>query len=298
MQEDGSSTCLELRTAKNAEASKIVEDCSSLAPLKRIVNFFQRNPEKYFDPYCLNTYHLLETSDLKLVEELTKGQAENQNWFEIRRGMMTASNFHRIRTRSKSLQANPSLCAGALLRQLFRGQVDYATMPDSSLWGRKSERKALKLYKKLLPKLHLRPLVTNTGLCISNENYLICGSPDGIGSCTYPKSSACPRRWLIEIKCPYTTKYRPPKVAAVQNGCMYDRIRRKWVLSKTHKHYAQVQGLMGILQYDHLDFVVYTTKGVVIVPVEFEKEFYDELMHDLMYFQENYLFPYIVKMFL
>ena len=300
MQVDDTSTRLKLHTiTKNTETTKILEvDCSHLAPLQRIIKFYDENPKEYLDPYCLNNYRLYQSFELTLIEKLTKGQAENQNWFEIRRGMMTASNFHRIRSRSRSLQADRSLCAGALLRQLCRGQTAYATMPASLLWGRKCEKKALKLYKKLLPKLHLRPQVTTTGFCISDANYLIGGSPDGICSCKCRKTSNCPRRWLVEVKCPYTTKYRPAKVAAGKNGCIYDRIQRKWVLSKTHKHYAQVQGLMGILQYDHLDFVVYTTKGLVIIPVEFDKNFFDKMIFDLMYFQENYLFPYIVKMYL
>ena len=250
------------------------------------------------DPYCLNNQQLFEPSELELIENFTKGQSENSNWFEIRRGMMTTSNFHRIRTRSNSLKVDPSLCPGALLRQLFRGRPAYPTLPADLLWGQKCEKKALKLYKKFLPKLHLRPQVATSGFCVFNENYLVGGSPDGVCSCKCRKASSCPRRWLVEVKCPYTMKYRPAKMAAMQNGCSYDLIKRKWVLSPSHKHYTQIQGLIGVLQYSLADLVIYTTKGLVVVPVEFDEDFFLRLKHDLMFFQEKYLFPYIVKMYL
>lgn len=219
-------------------------------------------------------------------------------WGEIRRGLMTASNFHRIRTRSNSLRKHPAESASALLRNLCRVNHEYSFIPASLEWGRKNEKKALKCYKKIAEKMHTRFHMFFNGLILSNENFLIGCSPDAECSCKCPKKKKCSGRWLIEIKCPYIHKYSPPKIAAKDNGCSYNYSEKKWVLSKKHKHYSQVQGLMGIMNYEHLDFVVYTTKGVLIVPVPFDQIFYDNLIIDLQYFQVNYLFPYLIKMYL
>ena len=205
---------------------------------KRFVTetYFQKNPENYLDPYCLKNHQLFEPSELELIENFTKGQFENSNWLEIRRGMMTASNFHRICTRSKSLKVDPSLCPGALLRQLFRGRPAYPTLPANLLWGKKCEEKALNLYKKFLLKLHLRPQVATTGFSVFNENYLVGGSLDGVCSYKCRKASSCPRRWLVEVKCPYTTKYRAAKVA----GCRMDVVMTSLNANGCYPHHTNI----------------------------------------------------------
>ena len=71
--------------------------------------------------------------------------------------------------------------------------------------------------------------------------------------------------------------------------------KKKWKLSDKHKHYTQVQGLMGVLKFKNLDFVVYTTKGILVVNVEFDVDFFMKLVTELRFFQESYLFPYIVN---
>ena len=211
--------------------------------------------------------------------------------------MMTASNFHRIQTRTKTLQKHPGESAYALLRQLFRVNPSFSTLPMSLEWGHKNEKKAIRSYKKIARKIHRCFQFSSTGLCLCKENFFIGCSPDGVCFCKCPKNKNCPRRWLIEIKCPYIYRYSPVKLAAKENGCYYNRANNVWELSSTHKHYTQVQGLMGIMKYKHLDFAVYTTKGIVVIPVLFDRPFYERLVADLQYFQANFLFPHIIKMY-
>ena len=271
-----------------------VEDHGHLAPLHKLINHLKQANGKEDDPYCLNSHALLTKEDIVTIQNITRGQSDNEIWYEIRRGMMTASNFHRIKTRCKTLQNDPTKRADALLNHLCKKHCDYAAIPESLEWGRKTEKKALALYKKLSAKSHIKPQIKTTGLCLSEDNFLIGASPDGIGRCTCNKSS-CPRKWLVEIKCPHTLKYRPAKIAAMHNGCYYDHTDKKWKLSDKHKHFTQVQGLMGVLKFKNLDFVVYTTKGILVVNVEFDVDFFMKLVTELRFFQESYLFPYIVN---
>ena len=272
------------------------DDYQHLAPLQRIINYLKNGEDKQCDPYILNTHKLLLEEDLEAIERITTGQAASEAWHEIRRGMMTASNFHRIRSRTKTLKQHPGESPDALLRQLCRVSTNFYTMPASLEWGQKNEKKALKCYKKVAQKLHARFQVAKAGLTVCRENFLLGCSPDGMCFCKCPKQK-CPRQWLVEIKCPYAFRYCPAKVAAQNNGCFYSHDKKKWMLDKTHKHYTQVQGLMGIMKCINLDFVVYTSKGVLIVPVNFDQVFFDNLIEDLQYFQENYLFPYFLKVY-
>ena len=125
---------------------------------------------------------------------------------------------------------------------------------------------------------------------------MVGASPDGICVCRC-KHSNCRQTWLVEVKCPYASKYKSPKLAAKFNGCWYDKRTKQWQLDHKHRHYTQAQGLMGVLQYDKVDFVIYTTKGIVVVPIQFNQIFFNEVLSSLEYFQENYLFPYITNTF-
>ena len=279
---------------KEADESSL--DTLDIAPLQRLISYINENKTKWIDPYCLNKFGLLNEVDLQTISVKTKGQASNSLWAEIRRGMMTASNFHRIRSRMQTLKSNPTESAGALLRHLCCVPPAYASLPRSLAWGRKYEAKAIKHYEKLMAKRHRRMKVRTTGLCIFDENFLMGVSPDAVCSCSCEKGT-CSRQWLVEVKCPYTDKYKHPKAAAVHNGCFYSVVQKKWILSRTHKHYSQVQGLMGVMKCKSLDLVIYTTKGIAVVPVPFDYVFFTEMKKDLCLFQEGYLVPYIKKMY-
>ena len=99
----------------------------------------------------------------------------------------------------------------------------------------------------------------------------------------------------MKIKCPYTSKYKPAKIAVMQNGCYYDRRDKKLKLPDKYKHCTQVQGLMGVLKFKNLDFVVYTTKDILVVNVQLDVDFFMSSVTELRFFQKTYLFPYIVN---
>ena len=83
---------------------------------------------------------------MHVIEQITTGQSNNQAWHEMRQGMMTALNFHRIRTRTKTLQKCPSKSAYALLRQLCGVNTSFSTLPLSLKWGHKNEKKSFKIF--------------------------------------------------------------------------------------------------------------------------------------------------------
>ena len=118
----------------------------------------------------------------------------------MRRGMMTALNFRRIRTRTKTLQKCPSKSAYAMLRQLCGVNTSFSTLPLSLKWGHKNEKKVLRFFEKVVRKIHRHFQFNSTGLCLRKENVLIKCFSDGVCFCKCPKDKNWPCRRLKEIK--------------------------------------------------------------------------------------------------
>ena len=64
----------------------------------------------------------------ELISKNTVGQSQNDEWYEQRKGRMTASQFHRICTRTTTLQVSPSQNGTALVTSL----LGYKTVPDNA----------------------------------------------------------------------------------------------------------------------------------------------------------------------
>ena len=75
----------------------------------------------------------------------------------MRKGIMTASNFHRIRSRTKTLRQNPEASAASLLKHLCSGgsSLDDHVLPASLQWGRKRKAKALHMYRTVMKKKNI-----------------------------------------------------------------------------------------------------------------------------------------------
>ena len=61
-------------------------------------------------------------------------------------------------------------------------------------------------------------------------------------------------------------------------------------LKRTHKHFVQVQGLMGVTGEKRCDFVVYTSKGMSIERIPFGPHFWNSLKVTLkLYYFKHFL---------
>ena len=66
-------------------------------------------------------------------------------------------------------------------------------------------------------------------------------------------------------------------------------------LKLKHIYYTQVQGQMGITQRKWCDFVVYTTKGLSVECIHFDKPFWEtKLLPKLAAFYDNCIGPEVV----
>ena len=55
--------------------------------------------------------------------------------------------------------------------------------------------------------------------------------------------------------------------------------------------YYQIQGHMGISAIHATDLVIYTNKGIVIVHVEFNAEFWQQMLNKLQLFYAKFMVP-------
>ena len=228
-----------------------------------------------------------------LVERITRGQSQNDNWCELRKGLITASNFKRVESRSRTLQKDPSADPGPLLEFLMgkRG-LDEDHLPEAIKWGRDNESEALKLYESLENcQGHKKFNVESSGLVLSESNPFVGCSPDGKVTCQC-SSHEC-NQWLLEVKCPFKLRELHPNEAASQSGC--NVCEGVWTLDSKHKFYTQIQGQLGVCGFTKCVLIIYTQKGILPVVVKFDAPFYSNLMSNVEYFAKHHLLVHILK---
>ena len=115
------------------------------------------------------------------VFENTVGQASIQEWHDQRKGRLTASRFHQICTRSKSLQASSSTDANCLVSTLlgYNKALNTAALKH----GQSMEPHAKANYLSVAKKNHRKLVSTEAGLVIMPEKPFIAVSPDLLIEC-------------------------------------------------------------------------------------------------------------------
>jgi len=268
-----------------------VEDSASvdLGPVRRLGSYLHHLGECTIDTESLLTKFVADMpytdTDIHCIEQATVGQHCSANWHELRKQLVTASNFKRVLSRTETILANPSESCTSLLNDLVSEAKDLDHVAAIA-WGRKKENTARMMYTRVERKKHIGLTVRTTGLFISGENPFLGCSPDGIVSCRC-KSQHEDR--LIEIKCPHSRRLSTPKEAAVHCGVVVDGDTR--TLDKNHKYYAQIQGQCGIVGVNMCELIVFTTKGIDVIPVPFDSEYYAYLSRVLRFFVTQFYIP-------
>ena len=132
-----------------------------------------------------------------------------------------------------------------------------------------------------------RPVhIFKSGLVISPESPYLGASPDAKvidPGCSKPFG-------LSEVKCPETKYLVTPLDACSDRNFFLEEVHGNPKLKRTHKYYAQVQGLMGVTGARWCDFVVYTSKGMSIKQIPFDVQFWNDLSTKLkLYYFKHFL---------
>ncbi len=148
-------------------------------------------------------------------------------------------------------------------------------------YGKQHEHVAREKYEELLG-----VEVKSTGLTLMSSHPYIAASADGIVN----------ESTVLEIKCPYSGRDKTIDEMVADGYTHISKKNEQWSLNQSSAYYCQVQGEMAIKKCPVCHFVVWTAKHVVIIPVEFNKVFWEqELFPKLVSYFESVVKPKLVK---
>ena len=232
----------------------------------------------FYDNLTLN----LNNSNITRIEQITRGQSENESWYSFRKGVITASKGHDVLTKMKKVKKSGFEVINIFsLNQKISG--NYFTSPDipALKYGRTMEVNALNSFFEAIKGEHQELKFKECGLFLDSMYPFIGASPDSMMTCK------CCGRVSIEVKCPYSINYTSP-----QEGNLSYLIKEndKLRLKKQHKYYTQCQSQMGVTGVEKCYFVVWTPYGMHVETIKFDKEFFESMRDDFKdYYDEFYL---------
>lgn len=125
-------------------------------------------------------------------------------------------------------------------------------------------------------------MVKTSGLVLSHKHPFLGASPDSIMKCK------CRGKRLVEVKSP---------LSLVESdidslGFLIRNDEGKLELKQSgNTYYAQIQGQMGITGVHMADLVVWDGKSVTVIPVSFDKEYWEKLACLLSDFHRQFVIP-------
>ena len=181
-------------------------------------------------------------------------------WLEARKGRITASLAESVRT-LKNVN-NP----GKILINRILGKCDVITS-KSMTFGKDNEHVARHLYSVKEGPKHKNFEIEECGLHLLKEAPYIGASPDGLATCS------CHDKKLLEIKCSFKhQQITPEEIPKIDSAYHLEVVDLKLHLKTTSAWYSQIQFQMGVTGVSKCDLVIYTKKGIAIIPISFDEE--------------------------
>ncbi|XP_060568496.1 uncharacterized protein LOC132727107 [Ruditapes philippinarum] len=219
------------KKARKEYGETVLQDTADISPSQL---------KKECDTFYKST---ISTCNSKLIEQHTRGQSSNINWFAERKKRLTSSVFGEVMSRSQN-NNRPNLVK-RLLYSNFKGNM-------YTLKGLSEEDNARIEYINLKEKEeNLKYKIDIPGLIVDKLNPYLAASSDGV-----VVGSKGPEG-LIEIKTLLQNKKAMIKESAendkafclsVQNGIIQ--------LKKNHKYFYQIQGQMNIMNFKWCDLII------------------------------------------
>jgi hypothetical protein len=183
-------------------------------------------------------------SQAEAIENETRGQSSNSEWFQSRAGRVTASKLKAVCATDcdkPSISLLKSVCYPA----------DSKFRSAATDWGIKKETEALEKYKTHIS-THFNVTVDMCGFHVNSDLPFMGASPDARVNCS------CCGKGVVEIKCPYN--FREKTVAEYiesPDGC-FEVVNGDIVLKRNHAHYYQTLAQMFICDVNYCDLVLCT----------------------------------------
>lgn len=211
------------------------------------------------------------------IEETTKLQNESGEWMELRRKLLTSSNFGKV---VKRIKTNP--CAKMVQNMLYAPNISHVKSIDH---GNKHEKIARQQLSDML-----KVKIDLCGLFIDENLPFLGSSPDGIIAET---------NTLVEIKCPMAP-YKIGIDEAIKEGKMHfwkiDKKTGQVFVNKKSDWFMQVQGQMHVSKIPKCILAVwYGDQKIKIEIIEKDDQLWRERMEpNLKTFYMDCLLPELV----
>lgn len=205
----------------------------------------------------------------------TVQQGGSQFWTDQRSGRITASNFYKVCHLKETTDKTNT-------NKLLMNYCPTINIPEPLEWGHEKTISAAQLYFKKLNHKHCDLVLKESGLVVNPLWPFLGASPDRIRYCK------CHCKTLLEIKSLYSKRNLLPAVAAADKVI---KTPNGYILKQETAWYYQVQGQMALTGVENTDVVIYTNKGILIVPVEFDPVFWQAVLQKLQLFFVQHLAP-------
>lgn len=192
------------------------------------------------------------------IERRTILQSESSEWLELRRSLLTASNFGKIIKMRRDTS-----CASTVKQLLYKINIDAAPIQH----GRENEKKALDQLSRQ-EKVDIR----SCGLFIDPEIPYLGATPDGlIGNDI-----------IVEIKCPLSAFKIGVQEAILQKKLNFWIANKSGVLqiNKSHNWYYQIQGQLHVTRKSKCLFGVWANEmePLKIEYIDRDRDFFENKM--------------------
>ena len=212
----------------------------------------------------------MSPEDRGRIEELTRGQRTNSNWFLYRRGRITASNFGAVLAAEKRGSYPDSLHKTLVGSYCLEGV-------KAIQWGIDNENEAVTAYQQISP----LEKIAECGFYI-NESGMLGASPDRL----------CGENGILEVKCPFKHRNNTivEAIACDKKFYLYMSHSDQSILLKTdHTYYDQIQGQLYVTGRAFCMFVVYTIKECVAVKIDKDINWASNIQRLETFYKEKYL---------
>ena len=232
----------------------------------------------------------IDENEQRKIELETREQRNCLQWYELRRGRITASNFGKIfKFQKEQTKIN-------FAESLFDVDNDVKFLPDAVRYGIIYEQEAIKVYLSLDRCQNVSFFKRGLWIPTWTDCAWLGASVDG-EIVEEDLSSGIRKSGIVEIKTIFDLNAASiAEVARKRKGRFYLKASSegKFQLKEESNHYFQIQGQMAICQVSFCDFVVYhpTSKDIIVQRIEFNEFFWKKkLFPKLNLFYEKYVRP-------
>ncbi|XP_033763165.1 uncharacterized protein LOC117344514 [Pecten maximus] len=217
------------------------------------------------------------------IEEMTRGQADNPDWFAYRTGRVTASIFSSV-MHFRFNENYDNYIVKKIMCPQPPAMFSRSSGPDVLKFGKDHEPIARSLYTTQYATSHKTSSVRECGLFIDAEHPFMGASPDGVVCCK------CCGKGLLEVKCSYSFRDSTPQtVCDDPHYHLYSDDANIIHLKTDSPWYIQIQGQMGVCKINWCDFVFYTKKGFSVERIYFDPAVYEQIIEKSERFWNKYV---------